>query len=234
MSASVYENVELDFYKIRIGDLAEIIKRLDLSQEEFFYYVFKDIVESPLKKLRNINNFFNKSDFKKLIEEYKYEDKYYYTLQTIYFMSENDLDQARKYANKAWNILKEYDELFAYDLFCLSHIFPMFKEESFNQINKKLIRNFKKWRDFDDFYKVEIAYYLNAGRYFQELKDIERSLAFYYKAYDTAILYKLGDYTGVALYRIGKLKNDEIMVEKAKFLLEIFDTEKLNILLNDV
>nr|QAX90265.1 hypothetical protein [Macrococcus canis] len=233
MSASVYENIESDLFKIRLGDLFEIIERLDLSQEEFFYYVFKDILESPLKKLRKINNFFNTSDFVNLIEEYKSEDKYYYTIQTIYYMSKNDLGQARKYAIKVWNLLKEYDELFAYDLFCLSHIFPMFNEEVFNQINKKLIRNFKKWRDFDDFYKVEIAYYLNAGRYFQELKDNEKALTFYQKAYDTATLYNLGDYTGVALYRLGMLKDNDDMIKQAEFLLEIFDTKKLSTLQND-
>lgn len=233
MSASVYKQFEMDISKIRLGDLVKVIDRLDLTKEEFFYYIYKDDINSPIKKFRNIGTFFDKADYVNLIDEFKSDKKYYYTLQAIYYMSSDNFEQAKMYALLLWNILKEYDELFAYDLFCLSHIFPLFEEEMFDQVNNKLIKNFKKWRNFDNFYKTEIAYYLNAGRYFQELKDKQSAITFYQKAYDVAIEYKSGDFTGLSLYRLGKMIDNEQMVKKAESLLELFDSNKLTILKRD-
>lgn len=233
MSAAAYDKVENDFNKIRLEDLMKIIERLDLTQDEFFYFSFNEVLTSPFKKLRSINDFFQQKDIINLLNEDKSYNKYDYTLKTIYFMSIDQIDMAKKSGIVVWNILKKYDELFAFDLFCLSHIFPLFEEEIFEQINNKLMKNFKKWRNFDEFYRVEIIYLLNAGRYFQELNNNVRAIRFYEKAYKLSLFYRVGDYTGVSLYRLGYLKNDEDILKQGITLLELFDPMKLDVLKKD-
>lgn len=236
LSPPSVRQVESDIEKIRLGDLYKVLNNLEITIEEFIYYSNinnKSQNNNELLKIRNINNYIKQNDINNLMKYYENQLMYYYTLRCINGLLNNNMKDAHEYASLTWFYLKEYDQLFANELFCLSHIFILFKGDQFEEVCRKIQKDLRKWRAFEDFLKVEIVFLLNKGRYLEEIKRINEAKECYREAHTLALKEDLATYTGISIFRLGKLNNDESLIIKGQTILEIFNKDVLETLHQD-
>ncbi|MCS4486839.1 hypothetical protein [Staphylococcus americanisciuri] len=237
MSKYAYDKLEKDISNAIVGDLLLSLDRLGISIEEFIFLSKDDSKLSKyhlIKEIKKLEISNNENELMCLMEKYKSLDKnMYYLLKSIHYMHHNEYDKAKNFAQKIWNSLKSFNAYTPSDIFLLSHIFYLFPLSQSKGIIQILEKNFVALRNFDEFYKTEIAFYLNAGRYLSEL-DFQKSKSFYDKALKLAIKYENGKYAGIAYVRIGQLTKNINDIEKGKYLLNIFSPSIWHYLKDDI
>lgn len=215
---------------IELGVLKKILSKLEITIEEFIYLCNN---ESYFRKIRKTKNFIDYTQIKYFLKIFRNNPKFFNTLKCIECIHLNKLSEATIYAKEVWKYLSEIDEMSAYDLFCLTHIFILFDDEDFKDVCFKIKKNFNKWRDFEDFYIVEIAFYLNLGRYLEEKKELEEALFNYQEALKFSKQRNLGSYTGISLFKVGVLTENTIFIEQSRTILKLFDPKSLELLIDD-
>lgn len=241
VSHPTYKKLEENLGEAKFDILIDILNNLDVSYKEFSYIYQKKGYQttSPrdenIKLIRSLKSSINTYDLYKLIESYNNEDSiYYHTLKSIYNIHIDDLKQARFHGEKVWEKLRSFDTLYAYDLFCLTHIFMVFDLDDLRIVSKQIKKNLVFWRDFENFSSVEITFYMNLGRYLEELGENNKAISNYKIALDLSKRNDSAVYSGVNMMRLGHLTNDDNLFKNGSEILKIFDLDTYHAIYKDI
>ncbi|MGC7688425.1 helix-turn-helix domain-containing protein [Staphylococcus epidermidis] len=239
VSDKTYSKIEKGVASLNFNDLTKVLKNLDLTLEEFTYQ-YKMIYEDPfskgIEKIREITHSNNKESLKKSTDAILKDKKLSYkkkkilicTLNCISNLNDGEIELAKKHANVVWDYLKDFDTLYAYDLFFLTHIFIAFTGETLDHVVEKIRIEIPKWKDFKNFQIVEISFYLNYGKYLELEKRKEEAINIYQEALRISKLNNNALYTSVSMIRLGRLIKDNTFIDSGIYILNIFDPDLCN------
>lgn len=235
-SKYIYNKLEEDFRNGIVNDLLKSLESMNVSIQEFIYLSKSSHHQSNydfIKDIKTINISSNEDKLQELLLKYQNLDtNIYYLLKSIYYIHHDNLSNAQHFAQLIWNNLESYDDYIPTDIFILTHIFHLFpfdqSEGIINIIEKKL----SIYRDFDDFYKTEIIFYLNAGRYLIT-NNTHKSKKYFTKALNLSIESENGKYAGISYIRLGKLINNKSYIKKGIELLNIFSPSLITLIIDD-
>ena len=217
-----YNKLENNCEEATLYDLKIILNKFGIELDEFIYLYQREY------NLKQYNRSYNKN----IIKNEELRKKLY---DAVYYINNNQFDIAQNKLKEIWDSISENNDYFATDLFLLSHCFIIFSPDNNNFYIKLLEDNFPFWREYNDFIRIEINFYLNIGRYMLEHDPYNKDVIKYYKkAYKLSQEYNIGDLTGVSLIRLGAYKNDKNLIEDGKKLLSIFNKKLLDIECEDL
>lgn len=241
VSHPTYKKIEHNLGDAKFDILLDIINNLDISYDEFSYMYQKKSShtiksrDKNVKLIRSLKSSINTNELYKIIEGYQDKESiYYHTLKCIYHIHIDDMKEAKSHGEKVWSTLKSFDSLYAYDLFCLTHIFMVFDLENLILVSKQIKKNLVFWRDFENFSSVEITFYMNLGRYLEELGEKDMAIDNYKVALDLSKKNDSAIYSSVNMMRLGHLTNDDKLLKNGSDTLKIFDLNTYHAIHKDI
>lgn len=241
VSHPTYKKLEQNLGDAKFDILIDILNNLDVSYNEFSYiyqkkgYHITGSRDNNINLIRSLKSSINTDDLFKAIKSYNNEESiYYHTLKAIYNIHIDDLKQAKFHGEKVWDKLKSFDTLYAYDLFCLTHIFMVFDFDNLKFISEQIKKNLVFWRDFENFSSVEITFYMNLGRYLEELGEKKLAIDNYTTALDLSKRNDSAIYSSVNMMRLGHLTNDDNLLKNGSDILKTFDLHTYHAIYKDI
>ncbi|HDA6778372.1 TPA: helix-turn-helix transcriptional regulator [Staphylococcus aureus] len=234
ISQKTYSNIEKGITSLDLNDLTKILKNLDVTFEEFAYQhkeMYEDYFSKYIHMIRKTVYSCNDKSINDSIDTILKDSNLNIrkkkiltsTLNCIFNISKGELKSARVHANIVWSYLKEFDTLYAYDLFLLTHIFIIFTDESLNHVISRIKKDIRKWRDFKNFQIVEMSFYLNYGKYLELQGQKIEAVNAYNEGLKLSKINNNALYALVCMVRLGRLTQNQKLVEQGIYILKIFN-----------
>lgn len=242
---SAYSKIERGVIDPSISTFRDILRRLDMGEEEFRYLMGEELNErEELIQAFFLQNYNDQTTLEKINERVKHYliDNNDYLLQDISYICEaliliienRDYKQANIFANKVWNRLAKYDRWYLMEFRLLNSILFVFPIESVLEIADRMNNQLKDFNSREsrvilNNLQINISLVLIRNSAYDSalthLNDLSQRFREERNYYLLAIVYMR---KGIAL---SLLKNPEanIFLEKALRLVEAFDEKDLEL-----
>ncbi len=242
---SAYSKIERGFIEPSISKFQNILRRLDMEEEEFRYLMGQELSEREelIQSffLQNYNDQTILEGIKARVKDYLVENNDY-LLQDIFYICEallliikdRDYKKAATFANKVWKRLEKYDQWYLMEFRLINSILFIFSVESVLEIADRMNSQLKAFNSRESrvilnnlqinisLVLIRNGAYDSALSHLNELSQRFREERNYYLL---AIVYMR---KGIALSLLNN-PEAEIFLEKSLRLVEAFDEKDLEL-----
>lgn len=232
MSEYTYTKIEKDIEVAELSMLNDTLERMNVTFNEFAYLYshsksFQDFFEDLNSSLSvgpvRIDDFMSQHPY--LTEFHK---NILYCLATLY---EGDLESRNTYKEIIWNELTERENLLPNDIVLLSYIFYVFEGEQRDYILKEIEDKMFMWEDYREISNVISFFYFNLGTLHEFVfRDKELAKLTYQKSIDKGIQHQTPSSAAQAMIHLGKLTQDEALIQKGRVILSVFNPQLLELI----
>lgn len=242
MSRTTYSKVERGIMAPGIENFYNIVSRLNIGFEEFFYiyhdYHLDDRWEiiNKFKQTRGNFDIDKLSTIIKMCENFLklQEDNHIHNISKVCAallkLNSNDFEEAKVIAALVWEDLSKRNTWYFDDIFLVNNIFFLFDDETVEEMYKRAINNLMRYKGFQDNLRESIEFSLQLNKftygmfYKKSIKENTRTLNDLILRAQELRYY---DIKAVLYVRKGLLQLDESLITKGLNILEVLDLKEL-------